>query len=84
MGPQTLFNLGACEGGMSAFCERYADSFHRLWDDLGTPHLAAAIGAIIEDGLSEAADGKTVTDMAAERDALINAHLKAVKSLRGG
>ncbi len=36
MGPHMLFNLGAGEGGMSAFCERYADSFHRWWDDLGT------------------------------------------------
>lgn len=84
MGPHMLFNLGAGEGGMSAFCERYADSFHRWWDDLGTPHLDAAIGAMLEDGLSDAADGKTVTDLAAERDALIAAHLKAVKSLRGG
>ena len=84
MGPHMLFNLGAGEGGMSAFCERYADSFHRWWDDLGTPHLDAAIGAMLEDGLSDAVDGKTVTDMAAERDALIAAHLKAVKSLRGG
>ena len=84
MGPHMLFNLGAGEGGMSAFCERYADSFHRWWDDLGTPHLDAAIGAMLEDGLSDAADGKTVTDLAAERDALIAAHLKAVKSLRRG
>ena len=84
MGPHMLFNLGAGEGGMAAFCERYADSFHRWWDDLGTPRLDAEIGTMLENGLSEAADGKSVADMAANRDALIAAHLKAVKSLRGG
>ena len=40
MGPHMLFNLGAGEGGMEAFCDRYAASFHRWWDDLGEPRLA--------------------------------------------
>ncbi len=28
MGPNMLFNLGAGEGGMEEFCDRYTDSFH--------------------------------------------------------
>jgi hypothetical protein len=35
MGPTMLFHLGAGEGGLAAFCERYAESFHRWWDHLG-------------------------------------------------
>jgi 3-hydroxybutyryl-CoA dehydrogenase len=36
MGPTQLFHLGA-DGGLAKFCEHYADSFNRWWDDLGTP-----------------------------------------------
>ena len=82
MGPHMLFNLGAGEGGMKAFCERYADSFHRWWDDLGKMRLDGEIGEVLESGLADAADGKSVTDLGAQRDALIAAHLKAVRGLR--
>ncbi|MFZ2503175.1 MAG: 3-hydroxyacyl-CoA dehydrogenase NAD-binding domain-containing protein, partial [Nocardioides sp.] len=37
MGPTSLFALGA-DGGLSQFCEHYADSFNRWWADLGTPY----------------------------------------------
>ena len=83
MGPHMLFNLGAGEGGMEAFCERYADSFHRWWDDLGTPRLDADLGAELAKGLTEAADGKSLTELGTQRNALITAHLKAVRNLRG-
>ena len=82
MGPHMLFNLGAGEGGMKAFCERYADSFHRWWDDLGEMRLDGEIGEVLKSGLADAADGKSVTDLGAQRDALIAAHLKAVRGLR--
>lgn len=82
MGPHMLFNLGAGEGGMKAFCERYADSFHRWWDDLGSVQLDAETGATLEAGLAEAAGGQSVSDLSARRDALIAAHLKAVRDLR--
>ena len=82
MGPHMLFNLGAGEGGMKAFCERYADSFHRWWDDLGTMRLDAEIGAILEEGLAAEAGGKSVEELGEERIALITAHLKAVRGLR--
>ena len=29
MGPTLLFHLGGDDGGLSTFCERYADSFER-------------------------------------------------------
>lgn len=82
MGPHMLFNLGAGEGGMKAFCERYADSFHRWWDDLGSMQLDAEIGETLEAGLADAAHGQSVSDLSARRDALIAAHLRAVRDLR--
>ena len=82
MGPHMLFNLGAGEGGMAAFCERYAESFHRWWDDLGEPRLDAEIGATLASGLAEEAQDRSIEKLSAERDALILAHLKAVRGLR--
>ena len=83
MGPHMLFNLGAGAGGMAEFCNRYADSFHRWWDDLGTPRLDADIGETLARGLNDEAKGRSVAEIADQRDALIVAHLKAVKDLRG-
>lgn len=82
MGPHMLFNLGAGEGGMAAFCERYAESFHRWWDDLGEPRLDNEIGATLASGLADEAQDRSIEELSAERDALILAHLKAVRGLR--
>ncbi|MEC7141365.1 MAG: 3-hydroxyacyl-CoA dehydrogenase NAD-binding domain-containing protein [Pseudomonadota bacterium] len=82
MGPHMLFNLGAGEGGMEAFCDRYAASFHHWWDDLGEPRLDAETGAVLASGLADEAQGRSLEELSAERDALILAHLKAVRGLR--
>ena len=52
MGPTLLFHLGADEGGLASFCERYADSFNRWWDDLGEPRLDEATAARLVEGLA--------------------------------
>lgn len=83
MGPHMLFHLGAGEGGMAAFCARYAESFHRWWDDLGDPRLDENIGALLAVGLEDEAGGQSLEKLGAARDALILAHLKAVRGLRG-
>ena len=82
MGPHMLFNLGAGEGGMAAFCERYAESFHRWWDDLGEPRLDAGVGEVLAAGLAKEAQDRSLDELSAQRDALILAHLKAVRGLR--
>ena len=51
MGPTMLFHLGAGEGGLRAFCERYTDSFNRWWDDLGVLHLDSGIAAELVGGI---------------------------------
>lgn len=82
MGPTELFHLGAGEGGIDEFCERYADSFNRWWDDLGTPHLNAKTRARLSEGVADAIDGRTVQELSVQRDALLVALLKSSQGLR--
>jgi len=81
MGPTMLFHLGAGEGGIAAFCERYGPSFHRWWDDLGDPRLDAETTAALVGGVAEATAGAPVDALAASRDARIRAMLSALKDL---
>ena len=74
MGPTLLFHLGAGEGGLAAFCERYADSFNRWWDDLGTPHLDEATAAKLVDELD--VEG-SIESLSEQRDALLTALIAA-------
>jgi 3-hydroxybutyryl-CoA dehydrogenase len=77
MGPTLLFHLGGDDGGLAAFCGRYADSFNHWWDDLGHPHLDDATAQRLVDGLSSGARSRSIDDLAAERDALLTAVVAA-------
>lgn len=82
MGPTMLFHLGAGEGGLAAFCQRYTDSFNRWWDDLGVLHLDPKTSGKLVEGVLDEAQGKPVSDLSNNRDALITAALKAMAPLR--
>lgn len=78
MGPTMLFHLGAGPGGIGEFCQRYAPSFHRWWDDLGAPRLEGDVPGALAEGM----EGKPTEALSAERDALILAMLGATKGMR--
>ncbi|MEZ5934036.1 MAG: SDR family oxidoreductase [Alphaproteobacteria bacterium] len=80
MGPTTLFHLAAGEGGIEAFCARYGESFHRWWADLGDPRLDDAMRSQLVDGIAEATGGRSIAELAAERDAVLLGILKALKA----
>ena len=82
MGPTLLFHLGAGEGGLAAFCERYADSFNRWWDDLGRPYLDQATTDRLVEGLSADRAPDDVEHLAEERDALLTAVIAATHRSR--
>jgi carnitine 3-dehydrogenase len=77
MGPTQLFHLGADENGLATFCERYADSFNRWWDDLGDPRLDEATVARLVEGLAPVTEAVSYADLAARRDALVTAVVAA-------
>lgn len=77
MGPTLLFHLGGDDGGLAAFCERYGDSFNRWWDDLGQPHLDAAMTKRLVDGLSASVTSHSVKELALRRDEVLTAVVAA-------
>ena len=82
MGPHQLFHLGAGEGGLKAFCSRYADSFHRWWDDLGNVSLdkPETVQQLVS-GVEAMSQGCDLKAQSNARDALITAFLKGRASL---
>jgi 3-hydroxybutyryl-CoA dehydrogenase len=82
MGPTMLFNLGAGEGGLRAFCDHFRDTFNGWWDGLGQPHLNDDVIETLVQGINEEANGRSPQTLAAERDALIVAMQKSLKSIR--
>jgi 3-hydroxybutyryl-CoA dehydrogenase len=82
MGPTMIFHLAAGDGGLAAFCERYADSFNRWWDDLGVLHLDEELARELVSGVTAEANGASQAVLSERRDALIATMQKAMAPLR--
>jgi len=82
MGPNMLFHLGAGEGGLAEFCDRYTDSFNRWWDDLGELQLNPAMAEKLVEGVLEEARGMPAADLSAKRDEMLASILSATGKLR--
>lgn len=82
MGPTMLFNLGAGEGGLKAFCAHFSDTFNGWWDDLGQVYLTENVADQLIAGVAEEANGMTPAELSKKRDALIVALQKASTGLR--
>lgn len=81
-GPHMLFHLGAGEGGLQEFCNRYGDSFHRWWDDLGDAKLTPELAEKLMQGAEAEGAGQSVEKLSSRRDALITGMLKATRMVR--
>lgn len=82
MGPTMLFNLGAGEGGLEAFCDHFSDTFNGWWDDLGQVHLTDDVKWQMTEGVQAASQGQTPAELSRKRDALIVSVQKSVSGLR--
>ena len=82
MGPTMLFHLGAGQGGLPAFFDHFSDTFNGWWDDLGQTYLDEDVIQKICEGVQEEANGLSVNELSARRDALLTAIQKATKPLR--
>ena len=82
MGPTMLFNLGAGEGGLQAFCDHFTDTFNGWWDDLGQVYLNDDVARQLTEGVQAEARGISPAQLSQQRDEMIVAMLKSISGLR--
>ena len=78
-GPHLTFHLAGGVGGMAHFMKHLLVPMQSWWDDLGDPQVTPAVQRKIIDGVADEAAGRSIADLAAERDRYLIAILDAVK-----
>ncbi|MFH8791460.1 3-hydroxyacyl-CoA dehydrogenase NAD-binding domain-containing protein [Streptomyces sp. NPDC017941] len=68
MGPMLTFALAGGEGGMAHTLDHFGPSLKSPWTRLEAPELDRKLYDAVVRGCEEAADGRTVADLVAERD----------------
>ena len=67
MGPHLTFHLAGGEGGMAHFMAHIGPAVQSWIDDLGNPRIAD-VSKIIVDGVTQEANGRTISDLQKWRD----------------
>ena len=69
MGPLTIYHLGGGEGGTRYFIDHLGTALTQWWEDMNTwTKIPEGAADILEKGVIEAMDGKSIADMCAWRD----------------
>lgn len=84
MGPCLTFALAGGEGGMGHMLDHFGPSLKSPWTRLEAPELDKALRDAMVDGCEEAADGRSIADLVAERDRGVIDVLRATGRLNGG
>jgi carnitine 3-dehydrogenase len=71
MGPNLLWHLGGGQGGIQHFMEHLMPRMAAGWPGLGNPQLTQALQDQIIKGVLEEADGRSIDELAAERDEML-------------
>ena len=71
MGPNLLWHLGGGEGGIEHFMEHLMPRMAAGWPGLGNPELTPELAHQIVKGVLEEADGRSIDELAAERDEML-------------
>src|ERR1700754_4128969 len=71
MGPSLLWHLGGGEGGIQHFMDTLMGPLIAMWPHLGNPEVTPALKQRIVEGVQAEANGRSVDDLAAERDAML-------------
>lgn len=77
-GPHMLYHLGGGAGGMAAYLDHLGPAQEARWAELGAPALDARTREMLVSGVADEANGRTVTELAAERDRRMIAVLQAL------
>jgi hypothetical protein len=71
MGPNLLWHLGGGEGGIEHFMDTLMDPMATMWSALGNPQMTAELKQRIVDGVLAEADGRSIDELAADRDEML-------------
>lgn len=78
-GPHMTFNLGGGDGGLRQFMDHLKAPIQTWWDDLGSPSLTPALEQELVKGVNDEAHGRSIAELAEERDIHLTALLKILK-----
>jgi len=76
MGPHLTFHLGGGEGGLRHLLDHIGPAMEDWWETLGQPTLTPELKDQLVEGVTEEAAGRSIADLAAERDAALIALLR--------
>lgn len=68
MGPSLLYHLGGGEGGIEHFFDQFSDPMQAWWKVLGNPVITPEIRKKMIDGVKAEADGRSLDELAEQRD----------------
>jgi carnitine 3-dehydrogenase len=71
MGPHMTFHLGGGEGGIEHMLSQFKPVFESWWATMTTPELSEDTCRQIIDGVKVEANGRSLAELAAERDAVL-------------
>jgi len=71
MGPHMTFHLGGGEGGIEHMLAQFKPAFETWWASMSTPELSAETCQQIIGGVKAEAAGRSLADLAADRDAVL-------------
>ncbi|MVO87158.1 MULTISPECIES: 3-hydroxyacyl-CoA dehydrogenase NAD-binding domain-containing protein [Streptomyces] len=83
MGPMLTFALAGGEGGMAHMLDHFGPSLKSPWTRLEAPELDRELYDAVVGGCEEAAAGRTIADLVAERDRGVIDVLRATGRLPG-
>jgi carnitine 3-dehydrogenase len=83
MGPYLTFHLGGGPGGIRHFVEQFMDPARIWWDDLGDPEVTPELQRMVIEEVEAAARGRSVGELAEERDTALIELLALRRRLAG-
>ena len=78
-GPSQIWNLAAGPGGMQSYLDHFADSFNGWWQNMGEPFFDEKTIEMMVEGVKDEVGGRSMDEMAAYRDRVIVAAIKAMR-----
>jgi 3-hydroxyacyl-CoA dehydrogenase len=77
MGPSLLYHLGGGEGGIEHFFDQFSGPMQAWWKVLGNPVITPEIRKKMIDGVKAEAGGRSLDELASQRDTALLTLLKA-------